>query len=267
MAKEYEYRGLIARSWDLLRGDYSRWPDRSFYRSIIERQGGAALDVGCGTGRLLLDYLAAGLDVDGVDNSPEMLAICREKAAALGISVGGRLFEQVMQEMDLPRRYETIFVPSSSFQLLTDAREADEAMRRFVAHLAPDGILVMSIMSKLWPGKALPPQMVWTEWANVGEAQRPDGRSVRRWARARYDHEHQLEHEENRYEVVVNGNIVATESYGRSPAVRWYSQSQIESVVERAGLKRVRITRGFTDEAATPSETLFCVRGTRVAGG
>jgi SAM-dependent methyltransferase len=75
MPEDYEYRGLMAQAWDLLRGDTSGWPDRAFYRSFIEQRGGAALDVGCGTGRLLLDYLQAGLDVDGVDNSPEMLAI------------------------------------------------------------------------------------------------------------------------------------------------------------------------------------------------
>jgi sarcosine oxidase subunit beta len=34
---------------------------------------------------LLLDYLAAGIDIDGVDNSPEMLAICREKAQKPGL--------------------------------------------------------------------------------------------------------------------------------------------------------------------------------------
>ena len=102
MTGDYEYRGLMAQAWDLLRGDYSAWPDRPFYRAIIERQAGPALDVGCGTGRLTLDYLAAGLDVDGVDNSPEMLAICREKAAALGVDVGGRLFQQEMHALDLP---------------------------------------------------------------------------------------------------------------------------------------------------------------------
>lgn len=42
----------------------------------------------CGTGRLLLDYLAQGIDIDGVDNSPEMLALCRPDAAAVvGISL------------------------------------------------------------------------------------------------------------------------------------------------------------------------------------
>jgi SAM-dependent methyltransferase len=116
----YEYRGLVAEAWDLLRGDTSAWPDRSFYRTIVELGRGPALDIGCGTGRLLLDYLAAGLDVDGVDNSPEMLALCRAKATAAGIDVHGRLFEQEMDKLALKRRYATIFVPSSTFQLLTD---------------------------------------------------------------------------------------------------------------------------------------------------
>ena len=77
--RDYEYRGMMAQAWDLLRGDYAAWPDRPFYREVIAKHGEPALDVGCGTGRLLLDYLVAGIDVDGVDNSPEMLAICRAR--------------------------------------------------------------------------------------------------------------------------------------------------------------------------------------------
>src|SRR5947209_16987213 len=96
----YEYWGLKAQTWDLLRGDTSEWEDRSFYRDIILEGGQPALDVGCGTGRLLLDYLASGIDVDGVDNSPEMLALCREKAEK--ISLTPRLFQQSMQTLDLP---------------------------------------------------------------------------------------------------------------------------------------------------------------------
>src|ERR1700722_4734760 len=144
MAEDFEYRGLVAEAWDLLRGDTSNWGDRLFSRAIIERRGGAALDVGCGTGRLLLDYLAAGLDVDGVDNSPEMLALCREKAAAAELDVGDRLFEQSMDTLDLPRRYAPIFVPSLSFQLLTDLDAARRALARFRDHLAPGGVLVSS---------------------------------------------------------------------------------------------------------------------------
>ncbi|HZG65094.1 MAG TPA: class I SAM-dependent methyltransferase, partial [Herpetosiphonaceae bacterium] len=108
-SSDYEYRGLMAQAWDLLRGDTSQWPDRFFYLDAIGRFGLPVLDVGCGTGRLLLDYLAQGIDVDGVDNSPEMLALCRAKAATLALTP--TLHEQTMETLALPRRYRTIIVP------------------------------------------------------------------------------------------------------------------------------------------------------------
>jgi SAM-dependent methyltransferase len=264
MPDDYEYRGLVARSWDLLRGDTSAWPDRAHYRTIIELGRGPALDVGCGTGRLLLDYLAEGLDVDGVDNSPEMLALCRDKAAAAGIDVAGRLFEQEMDQLSLSRRYATIFVPSSSFQLLTDISAASQAMAHFYRHLSPDGVLVMSIMSKLWRGKRVPAQMEWSDWHKLAERQRPeDGATIRRWIRTRYDHDQQLEHEENRYEMLRDDVVVRTEAHARSPAVRWYSQSQAIACYEKAGFRNVKVTSGFTFEPASPEDTTFCVLGTR----
>jgi SAM-dependent methyltransferase len=261
---DYEYRGLVAQSWDLLRGDTSAWPDRLFYRALIEQQRGPALDVGCGTGRLMLDYLAAGLDVDGVDNSPDMLALCRTKAAAMDLEVEGRLFLQEMETLTLSRRYATIFVPSSSFQLLTDLAAADRAMRRFYEHLAPRGMLVMSIMSKLWRGRPTPPQMQWSDWRKLAERRREeDSATVRRWIRTRYDHENQLEHEENRYEVLRDDIIIQSENHRRSPAVRWYSQSQVIAAYERAGFTDVKATSGFTFEPASPEDTTFCVIGAR----
>jgi SAM-dependent methyltransferase len=238
--------------------------DRPFYRALIKQRPGPALDVGCGTGRLLLDYLSSGLDIDGIDNSAEMLDICRTKAAALSLNVQNRLFEQEMAELSLERLYATIFVPSSSFQLLTDGKTADKAMTRFYEHLAPNGVFVMSIMSKLWRGKIPPPQMRWSDWHKLEERVRPkDGVTIRRWIRTRYDHEQQLEHEENRYEVLRGDAIIESEFYSRSPAVRSYSQQQAISCCEKAGFTSVTATSGFTFEPASPNDTLFCVIGGR----
>jgi SAM-dependent methyltransferase len=184
---EYEYSGLIAESWDLLRGDTSGWADRPFWRRRIEASGQPALDVGCGTGRILLDYLAQGVEIEGVDNSPEMLAICRRKAAALGLSPV--LHQQEMDALDLPRRYRTIVVPSSSFQLVVDPAAAAGTLRRFLAHLEPGGTLAMSVMTLSQDGDP-------DEWrlGRRGEAWRPDGLLVRRWTRSRYDPATELEH-------------------------------------------------------------------------
>ena len=78
---DYEYKGLMAEFWDFFRGDTSTWEDRAFYLEAIEKYGQPVLDVGCGTGRLLVDFAKQGIDIDGVDNSPEMLLLCVEKAA------------------------------------------------------------------------------------------------------------------------------------------------------------------------------------------
>ena len=70
--QEYEYRGLLAESWDLLRGDTSDWPDRPFYRKIMREHGQPGLDVGCSTGRLILDYLAANYGPISVGRRPPL---------------------------------------------------------------------------------------------------------------------------------------------------------------------------------------------------
>lgn len=141
---DHEYRGLIVANWDLLRGDTGHWGDRPLYRALFRRFGQPALDVGCATGRLLLDYLAEGLDVDGVDISPAMVALCLAKARERGLQP--TTYRRPVAALDLPRRHGTIVVSSSTFQLLTDAAQARAAMRRSFAHLLPGGGLVMPCM-------------------------------------------------------------------------------------------------------------------------
>ena len=222
------------------------------------------LDVGCGTGRLLLDYLADAVDIDGVDNSPEMLALCREKAVELGLDVEGRLSLQEMDALDLQRRYLTILVPSSSFQLVIDPTAAAVTLARFKDHMEPGGLLVMSMMSKLWWSRRVPPQMEWSEWHMMVQRERPGRRdSIRRWIRSRYDHEEQVQHEENRYEIVQDDVVVAQELHQRSPAVRWYTQDQTIQLMESAGFEDVRLTSGFTMDPAQAEDTTFCVLGYR----
>ncbi len=251
---EPEYTGLKAASWDLLRGDTSGWEDRAFYRRVIQESGEPALDVGCGTGRLLLDYLAQGLDVDGVDVSSEMLALCRSRAEALGLEP--KLYEQRMEDLALPRRYRTIIVPSSSFQLVLDVDAAAAAMGRFHDHLEPGGLLVMPFTVLGGPG----PEAGET-WE--AEAVRADGALVRRRSFARYDPVTQLEDTEDTYRVVVDGQVIASERQIRSPATRGYSLTQACALYEAAGFRIDQIVSGFADEPFKEGDQIFTIFGVR----
>ncbi len=139
--QDYEYRGLLAETWDLFRGDTSTWEDKFFYEKIIQEYGQPVLDVGCGTGRLLLDYLSQGIEIDGLDNSPEMFMICQKKAFELGLKPN--LIELGMENLDVKRKYRTIIVPSLSFQLVVDENLALKTIQLFYYHLEVDGALVM----------------------------------------------------------------------------------------------------------------------------
>jgi SAM-dependent methyltransferase len=133
--------GLIARWWSEFNDDF-RPHEIPYFRRHIESDGQPALDVACGTGRLLVPYLRAGLDVDGCDVSADMIALCREKAAIEGLSPN--LYVQAMHELELSRRYKTIFV-CGAFGLGSTREQDLEALRRFHDHLEPEGTLLVDI--------------------------------------------------------------------------------------------------------------------------
>ena len=98
-----------------------------------------ALDAGCGTGRWLIPFLEAGLDVDGVDVSPDMLALCREKGISKGMSPS--LYQQAVHALDLPRAYQTI-VACGILGIGVEAGGFHDPTA-FLEHLRPGGLLLL----------------------------------------------------------------------------------------------------------------------------
>jgi SAM-dependent methyltransferase len=254
MPDDIEYVGLMAEAWDALRGDTSGWDDRDWFREIVRRSGEPVLDVGCGTGRLLLDFLADGVDIDGVDNAPDMLERLHAKAAALGLDVDGRVNIGRMQTLRLSRSYRTIMVPSSSFQLLIEPDDAAEAMRRFFAFLLPGGSLAMPFIVMDRP----------YEDRFTKEATLEDGSRVRRTSLASFDPGVGIEATDDLYEVYTNGDLVRTEHFVRPRATRAYTREGARAVFEAAGFVDLEWGADFTFDDREPAE-VFTIVGHRPA--
>jgi ubiquinone/menaquinone biosynthesis C-methylase UbiE len=215
------------------------------------------LDIGCGTGRILLDFLAQGIEIDGVDNSPDMLDLCRARAAKLGLSP--TLHQQRMESLDLPRRYQTILVPSSTLQLITDPDIAQGAVRRICEHLTSGGVFAASFSFDWREGEPLD-----KGWTLHFEKTRPeDGAVVRCWEHEWYEPAGQWWHLETRFEVELAGQIIAKQEQSRCPDGRWYTQAQAEQMCRDAGFAEIHLFNGFTNEPVRGEDRLFCVVGVK----
>src|SRR5574341_363824 len=251
----YEYYGMLAAFWDLFRGDTSTWDDRFFYLDVVKKYGQPVLDVGCGTGRILLDFTGQGIDIDGIDNSPDMLALLEQKAEKLNLHP--TVYQQEMHKLSLPRKYQTILVPSSSFQLLLDVTLPSLAMNRFYEHLLPGGVLVMPFMTLWKKGDPLESEI-------SGEAIRPgDSATVRRWQYSHFDPESEMEDTIDRYEIIRDGKVIASEEHKQSPGTRSYTQEQAVALYQKAGFRDIQVFHEFTFDPVKSEDTVFCVLGFR----
>lgn len=247
------YSGLAAQHWAAY--DDPAW-DHDFYKRIVEQAGGLALDVACGAGRLLRRYLQAGLAVEGVDSSADMLAVCRQKATAEGLSPV--LYCQPMQALDLPKRYACIFVPCGSFTCVMGQENALEALRRFNRHLLPNGVLAFNAYCGEWeevycknpePAPAYP-----TAWRpHVVKELGGERRLVVERRTTGVDPVEQVVSEQRRYRLYNGEDLLQEEAHAGQN--HWYFRNEMLLLLRLAGFEDVQVKGDYTDEDFGPQHT------------
>jgi SAM-dependent methyltransferase len=230
-------------------------PELEYLRQSIIRFGQPALDVACGTGRLLIPLLRSGIDVDGCDISQDMLDQCRRRAAQEGLRT--QLLQQPMHAFESSRRYRTIYV-CGSFGL-AGSREKDlAALRRCYSHLIDDGALLLNIeaeyndvqawsmwlpqnrhaLPELWPEEGRP------QVASDGSEHRATFRMLA------LDPLEQTYVRQVRLEKWVSGELVASEE--RTLRGNMYLKNEVLLMLRLAGFRAVTVTGDYTEEPASP---------------
>jgi SAM-dependent methyltransferase len=231
------YDGLLAEAYDVWLPPDGHYSDREIYRRIIAEDGGPALELGCGNGRLLIGYSQAGLDVEGVDASASMLAICAEHARDAGITLP--LHHADWLTLALGKQYATLYVPAGSFALIHDVEDARRALVAWRNHLRPGGRLVLSAGEP-------PPVTGYYEWrVRRSGTRESDGMTFMVHEAIAADTDAQLHHDLNRHEVWDrNGELVTT--FMRRHRLRWWKQEQLAELLTECGYIDVN-ARGADD--------------------
>ena len=137
---ERGYDEVLAPAYDAWLPPGTVFADDRVHLGVIRRAGGTALELGTGNGRFLVPARQQGLDVEGLESSPHMLARCRTHLASAGVDAV--LHEGTMAPLALGRRYAAIVCPAGSFLLVVDSPLT--ALRSYREHLAPGGVLALS---------------------------------------------------------------------------------------------------------------------------
>jgi len=223
--------------YDLLFRNYEA--DLDYYLGAAREARGPVLDVGCGTGRVLLPCLAAGLDADGVDNSAEMLERLRLNARAQGLEP--RVVLADMRDFRMPRCYACVMIPFNAFAHNLTGDDQLATLCRCHEHLLPGGRLVFDAFS------ATPAMLAEPVTAPVLELEVPHpdtGLPVRLYDGRRLDPATQTQHSQIEVQELDAAGRVAR-SHRFETVVRWVTPAEMEFLLRQAGFARREITGGF----------------------
>ena len=212
---------------------YRDRPDVDFYVEEARSIGGKVLELGTGTGRVLIPIARLGMEITGVDSSTKMLARCRARLAEEPAEVRARakLVQADMRELDLGERFSIALIPFRPFQHLIAVSDQIAALQGIHRHLEPGGRLVFDVFNphvrSLLEDRS-------DEREDTPEVGLPDDCSFRRTAGVAAVH---MVDQYSEVELIyyVRGADGATQRLVHGFLMRWYWRYELEHLLERCG--------------------------------
>ena len=214
--------------------------DIPFWVERAKQAKGPVLEVGCGTGRVLIPTLRAGVDAEGLDLHPGMLEVLKQKAAAAGLTA--QVHPADMRDFTMVRRYALITIPFRGFMHLLTTEDQLRALRCIREHLEPGGALVLNLFYPMFSVIAEPgdEERVEHEFPHPETGLPVALVSVRR----EYDRVHQLLRAQMEVrESDARGYAGAVHRHSFS--LRWTYRFEMELLLRSTGFSRYEVAGGF----------------------
>jgi len=214
--------------------------DVPFYTALAGGAGGPVLELGCGTGRVLVPCAAAAGAATGVDLSPSMLDRAAAAVAAAGLGDRVTLCRGDMRTVRLERRFPLVTIPFRSLFHLQSDDDWLAALATVRAHLTPDGRFAADVFV---PDPAL--MAGGQDHRFAGELRHPDsGRRVALWEHTSFDAVAQVAHRRRVTEVLDEDGLVLERRH-RLLDVHFRYPNEVLRLLEAAGFTVDQAFGGF----------------------
>jgi SAM-dependent methyltransferase len=248
------YGTLASEVYDLDKPVGRPFADVKYYTDVLAGVSGPILEPAAGTGRVLIPLLEAGHAVEGLERSPEMLALCRQHCRDRGL-------DPVLREADMTiyvrlAAYEAVIVPAGSIALLDGRKATLQALACFRDSLVPGGLLVVDV--------PVPPPVAGNQ-------------TMRYWRRGSCLWTLQILHTEHnpvtnqttrflRYDKWQDGTLRTAEL--QTFRFQHWGSGEFGELLSEAGFSDIAVTGDYQDACAPgPGNEVWTFQATRPAAG
>jgi SAM-dependent methyltransferase len=223
--------------------------DEGFYLGLaLEswKQGHPALELGVGAGGVAIAIARAGIGVVGLERSPAMLEVAREKATGFD---NIRLVEGDMADFALPERFGLIYIPARGFLHLLTPEEQRACLRCAWSHLVPGGRLALSYFN---PNPAILAETIagHRNMERLRDMKDSSGYTIKRWSSARIAPATQ-QIDDTRIEHRVDDQGIVLSTTYRQFRIRYIWRYEMQYLLELAGFEVEALYSGFNNEPFT----------------
>lgn len=220
------YNKLEASLHDVFWEAEGKSAEQPILENFLQAYPGTALELGCGSGRLLLPLLREGYLTEGLDSSQDMLALCRDRAGQLSPV----LHHASMEDFQTGTVYGAIAIPAFTLQLLSYEQTAS-ALTNIREHLHPGGGLYFTTFI---PWAEITGELEEGEWFLDQEAVLPNENIARCHTRFQIMRLSQQLTREHRYEILSPDNKVL-ETSKSTHHLTWYWPRETRELLQRCG--------------------------------
>ncbi|MGA2260627.1 MAG: class I SAM-dependent methyltransferase [Acidobacteriota bacterium] len=261
LAGGYDEYAFIADLYDYV-VPYRTRPDIDFFIEAAQSSGGPVLEVGCGTGRVLIPTARAGVDIVGLDLSPHMLQVCRTRLLTEPEAVQSRvrLIQADMRNFDLAQTFNLVTLPFRPFQHLTTVEDQLSCLASIHRHLVESGRLILDLFNPSL--EALVRDNLGQEFGDEPEFTSRDGRRVvRRHKILSRDYANQINQIEIAYYVTHPDG--REERLVHAFPMRYLYRFEAEHMLARCGFKAEQVFADYDKSpygSKYPGELIFVAK-------
>ena len=236
MNRNYKVGDLIYDA-NIYDGMNTNLADLEFYKRWLPKNKCARiLELCCGTGRLTLPIAKDGYNISGVDYTSSMLEQAKVKASEGGLEV--EFIEADIRTLDLPEKYDLIFIPFNSIHHLYKNEDLFKAFNVVKNHLKEGGLFLLDCFNPniqfIVEGEK--------EQKEIAEYTTNDGREVLIKQIMRYENKTQINRIEWHY--YINSAFDSIQNLD----MRLFFPQELDSYLEGNGFNIIHKFGGFEED-------------------